>query len=374
MAYRFTEEDAVFMARALRVAETETFSPHPNPRVGCVLVNNGKVVGEGWHVAAGGPHAEVHALTQAGDAAQGATAYVTLEPCSHHGRTPPCADALIQAGVARVIVAMQDPNPKVAGSGIKKLKKAGVDVGVGLMQAEAEALNRGFISRMTTGRPFVRCKLAMSVDGRTAMSDGESKWITGEAARKDVQRWRARSDAVLTSLATVDADDPSLTVREEQLGEKVRRQPVRVVLDSHLHIHPQTTVLREQGKTWIFACHGAEGKQAILTAAGGEVITIDETDGHLDLAAVLDELGRREINEVLVEAGSILNGALLQAQLIDEIVLYMAPHLMGNNARGLFTLSGLAKMQDRVELTMLDVRAVGKDWRFVLKPIYKKKR
>ena len=219
------------MARALRLAETETFSPHPNPRVGCVLVNDGRIVGEGWHIAAGGPHAEVHALVQAGEAAQGSTAYVTLEPCSHHGRTPPCADALIQAGVVKVIAAMQDPNPKVAGSGLKKLKKAGVDVAHGLMQAEAEALNRGFIKRMTTGRPLLRSKLAMSLDGRTAMASGESKWITGEGARKDVQRWRARSDAVLTSLATVDADNPALTVREAQLGEKVKRQPVRVVLD-----------------------------------------------------------------------------------------------------------------------------------------------
>jgi diaminohydroxyphosphoribosylaminopyrimidine deaminase/5-amino-6-(5-phosphoribosylamino)uracil reductase len=347
------------MAQALRLAERGLYTTSPNPRVGCVLARENKVVGEGWHERAGEPHAEVHALRAAGKLARGATAYVTLEPCSHLGRTPPCADALIAAGVARVVVAMQDPNPLVAGQGLKKLRAAGIEVECGLMETAARELNIGFVSRMTRGTPWVRSKIAASLDGRTALANGTSKWITGEAARHDVQHWRARSCVVLTGVGTVLADDPKLNVRELTTG----RQPLRVVLDSHLRISPDASIL--SGGMLVYTASFDDKKLTTLRTKGTEVVTLAGADGKVDLAAVLRDLGQRGINEVLVEAGRTLNGALLKAGLVDELVLYLAPQLLGDAARGLAGLGELTQLQQRVALQWNDVRQVGNDLRIV---------
>ncbi len=354
------QSDYQFMARALRIARHGLYSTDPNPRVGCVLVRDGEIVGEGWHERAGEPHAEIHALAQAGERACGATAYVTLEPCCHHGRTPPCTDALVAAGVARVAAAMVDPNPKVGGEGLARLAAEGIAVESGLMQAEAEALNPGFIMRMRHGRPFVRCKLAMSLDGRTAMANGESKWITSEAARHDVHHLRARSSAIMTGVGTVLADDPALTVRLD--GERIR-QPLRVVLDTQLRTPPQARLLDEPGRTLIVTASQNQVLRDGLTRNNVDVVTLLEQDDGLDLPAVMSYLATQQINEVLLEAGATLNGAMLRAGLIDELVIYMAPHLMGDAARGLFHLPGLGSMAQRIELEIMDIRAVGKDWR-----------
>jgi diaminohydroxyphosphoribosylaminopyrimidine deaminase/5-amino-6-(5-phosphoribosylamino)uracil reductase len=324
-----------------------------------VLVRENKVVGEGWHERAGEPHAEVHALGAAGKLARGATAYVTLEPCSHHGRTPPCAEALIVAGVARVVVAMQDPNPLVAGQGLKKLRAAGIEVECGLMETAARELNIGFVSRMTHGTPWVRSKIAASLDGRTALANGASKWITGEAARHDVQHWRARSCAVLTGIGTVLADDPKLNVRELTTG----RQPLRVVLDSQLRISPEAAIL--SGGTLVYTASSDVTKFMALQANGAEVVKLAGADGKVDLSAVLRDLGQRGINEVLVEAGRKLNGALLKAGLVDELVLYLAPQLLGDAAQGLADIGELAQLQQHVALQWNDVRQVGNDLRIV---------
>jgi len=350
--------DATWMARALQLAERGLCTTSPNPRVGCVLVKDGKNIGEGWHERAGEPHAEVHALRAAGKAARGATAYVTLEPCSHHGRTPPCADALIAAGVNRVVVAMQDPNPLVAGRGNAKLKAAGVAVECGLMEAAARELNIGFISRMTRGTPWVRSKIAASLDGRTALANGLSKWITGEAARQDVQQWRARSCAVLTGSGTVLADDPQLNVRT---GDVVR-QPLRVVLDTELRISSDAKIL-QGGNMLIYTASTDAAKQVALRERGVDVGVMQQVEGGLPLSAVLSDLARRGINEVLVEAGKTLNGALLKAGLVDELVLYLAPQLLGDAARGLANLDELTQLEQRVELAWQDVRHVGNDIR-----------
>ncbi len=352
--------DSQWMARALRLAERGLYTTSPNPRVGCVLVKGGQLVGEGWHELAGEPHAEVHALRAAGDAARGATAYVTLEPCSHHGRTPPCADALVAAGVTRVVAAMQDPNPLVAGQGLQKLRAAGIEVEYGLMETAARELNTGFIARMTRGTPWVRSKVAASLDGRTALANGASKWITGEAARSDVQHWRARSCAVLTGIGTVLADDPQLNVRETASG----RQPLRVVLDSGLRISPAARIL-QGGQTLIYTACTDSAKHQALRAVGAEVETLAGTDGKVDLPAVLRDLAQRGINELLVESGRTLNGALLRAGLVDEMVLYLAPQLLGDAARGLADLGELTQLQQRIELQWQDVRQVGADLRIV---------
>ena len=361
--------DHGWMAHALRLARRGLYTTDPNPRVGCVLVSGDQVVGEGWHARAGGPHAEIHALRAAGERARGATAYVTLEPCSHHGRTPPCADALLEAGVARVVAAMQDPNPLVAGQGLARLRAGGVEVASGVLQAQAEALNPGFVSRMRRGRPWLRCKLAMSLDGRTAMASGESRWITGEAARRDVQRLRARSSAILTGIGTVLADDPSLNVRltaDALYGVEPVRQPLRVVLDSQLQMPVDARMLRLAGHTLVLAASNDTAKREALARAGAEVVGVAGQDGHLDLEAVLALLAQREINEVLLESGPRLAGAMLAAGLIDELVVYMAPHVMGDSARGLFLLPGLEKMEDRIGLEWVDVRRVGEDVRMTL--------
>lgn len=349
--------DAAWMARALQLAERGLHTTSPNPRVGCVLVKDGKNIGEGWHERAGEPHAEVHALRAAGKTARGATAYVTLEPCSHHGRTPPCADALVAAGVARVVVAMQDPNPLVAGRGVAKLKAAGIAVECGLMEAAARELNIGFVSRMTRGTPWVRSKIAASLDGRTALANGVSKWITGSAARQDVQQWRARSCAVLTGIGTVLADDPQLNVRDSG----ATRQPLRVVLDTELRISVDAKIL-QGGNVLIYTASTDVAKQDALRERGADVVVQTVKDGS-SLSAVLGDLAKRGINEVLVEAGKTLNGALLKAGLVDELVLYLAPQLLGDAARGLADLGELTQLEQRMELAWQDVRYVGNDIR-----------
>jgi diaminohydroxyphosphoribosylaminopyrimidine deaminase/5-amino-6-(5-phosphoribosylamino)uracil reductase len=351
--------DYGYMSRALQLARKGLYTTDPNPRVGCVIVKDDNVVAEGWHERAGEPHAEIHALRVAGDKAVGATVYVTLEPCCHHGKTPPCSEALIKAEVARVVVAMQDPHSRVAGQGVQQLRDAGIDVEVGVLEVQARALNPGFIKRMQTGRPHVRNKLAMSLDGRTAMASGESKWITSEAAREDVQRLRARSSAIVTGVGTVLADDPSMTVRLEGL----ERQPLRVVVDTHLSMPLTARMLQQPGRTMVMTCSDDEAAREALEHAGAEVICLPFCSDTVDMQAVLDTLGEMEVNEVLVETGATLSGAMLQAGLIDELVIYMAPTLMGNGARGLFHLPGLDTMAQKIDLEITDMRAVGKDWK-----------
>ncbi|MDD2700047.1 MAG: bifunctional diaminohydroxyphosphoribosylaminopyrimidine deaminase/5-amino-6-(5-phosphoribosylamino)uracil reductase RibD [Sideroxydans sp.] len=349
--------DSQWMAQALQLAAQGLNTTTPNPRVGCVLVKDGKIIGEGWHRRAGEPHAEVHALRAAGKQSRGATAYVTLEPCSHHGRTPPCADALIEEGVVRVVCAMQDPNPQVAGRGIARLRAAGIAVESGLMEAAARELNVGFVSRMTRGLPWMRSKIAASLDGRTALANGASQWISGADARQDVQHWRARSCAVLTGIGTVLADDPQLNVRIA-----TERQPLRVVLDSALRMSPAARMLQD-GKVLVCTASQDAEKRAALEQRGAEVLLLANAAGQVDLHAVLRELARRGINEVMVEAGRNLNGALLQAGLVDELVLYLAPQLLGDAARGMADLGELLRLEQRVELAWRDVRRVGTDLR-----------
>jgi diaminohydroxyphosphoribosylaminopyrimidine deaminase/5-amino-6-(5-phosphoribosylamino)uracil reductase len=356
--------DVRYMARALSLARRGLYTTDPNPRVGCVLVHDGEIVGEGWHERAGAAHAEIHALASAGPRARGATAYVSLEPCSHYGRTPPCADALIKAGVARVVVAMEDPNPAVAGSGLRRLQSAGIETVSGVLEDQARALNPGFVSRMERQRPYVRIKLAVSLDGRTAMASGESKWITGDAARLDVQRLRARSSVILTGIGTVVADDPSLNVRAFDIG----RQPVRVVIDANLSMPADARMLSLDGVTLIVTASDDGDRSEELVNAGAEVLCLSSGVNSVDLVALMQHLARREVNEILVEAGATTCGALLRAGLVDELVVYMAPHLMGTAARGMFSLPGLEEMADRVPLRIEDVRAVGEDWRIVARP------
>ena len=348
------------MAHALQLAARGLFTTTPNPRVGCVIVKDGRIVGEGWHQRAGTPHAEIHALAEAGDAARGATAYVTLEPCSHHGKTPPCAEALILAGVARVVAAMSDPNPLVAGGGIDMLTLAGIEAEVGLMEHEARALNPGFISRMTRQRPWVRLKTASTLDGKTALANGASQWITGEAARADVQHLRARACAILTGSGTVLADNPRMNVRDIDIG----RQPLRVMVDSALRTPPDTAILPA-----LIACHHAEpAARGALEQAGAEVVELPGADNRVDLSALLALLAQRGINELHVEAGAALNGALLAAGLVDEWVAYMAPVAVGDDARGLFAQPALTALADAARFKLTDVRQLGGDLRLTLLP------
>jgi len=358
--------DTEFMQHALRLAERGLYTTDPNPRVGCVIVKDDEIVGEGWHRRAGEPHAEILALQQAGTRAAGATVYVTLEPCSHHGKTPPCADALLDAGIARVFAATRDPNPEVAGSGFERLKNGGVEVLTGLLEQAARAVNPGFIKRMECGRPYIRLKLAMSLDGRTAMASGESQWITGEAARADVQYLRARSSVIMTGIDTVLHDDPSLNVRmtAQQLGiDGEVRQPRRVVLDSQLRFPAAARMLKLDGKTTVLTTRDDNGGLSC------EVVRLDQCDGRLDLAGVMNWLAAQQVNEVHVEAGSSLCGALLERKLVDEIVVYIAPHIMGSDARGLFGIAGLDRMADRINLDIRDVRQIGSDLRISVVPL-----
>ncbi|WP_040405274.1 bifunctional diaminohydroxyphosphoribosylaminopyrimidine deaminase/5-amino-6-(5-phosphoribosylamino)uracil reductase RibD [Ectothiorhodospira sp. PHS-1] len=368
----FTSRDHRLMGRALQLARRGLYTTDPNPRVGCVVVRDGHVLGEGFHVRAGEPHAEVLALAHAGEAARGATAYVTLEPCSHHGRTPPCVDALLRAGVGRVVVAMTDPNPLVAGRGLERLREAGVAVAVGLMESEARALNPGFVSRMERGRPWVRVKLAASLDGRTAMASGESRWITGEAARRDVQFLRARASAILTGMGTVRADDPRLDVRLSAEALDVDgpvRQPLRVVLDREGRLTAAARLFQTEGPVLVLTDPEALARQTRdLADVNARVEAVTVSRGHLDLPAVMNLLARHQVNELHVEAGPVLCGALLGAGLVDELVIYLAPHLMGATARGLFDLP-LGRMADRVALDISDMRAVGRDWRITARVV-----
>ena len=365
-------QDERYMARALELARRGRFTTTPNPNVGCVIVRDGTIVGEGWHQRAGEPHAEVHALRMAGEKARGATAYVTLEPCSHFGRTPPCCDALIAAGVSRVAAAMQDPNPQVAGRGLYRLQQAGIEVSHGLMMAEAEALNRGFLKRMRTGFPFIQLKLGASLDGRTAMASGESQWITGAQARRDVQRLRAQSSAILSTSATVLADNPALTVRWPELDSETRemlpeaqlRQPVRIIIDSDNRVTPQHKLIQQPGSSWLMRRMPDEAVWPERVTQ----IAVPEVNNKLDLVAMMMLLGQRQINSIWVEAGATLAGALLRAGLVDELIVYLAPKLLGNAARGLCELPGLTQLADAPEFSFSDIRQVGDDLRLTLTP------
>ncbi|GAB2490105.1 bifunctional diaminohydroxyphosphoribosylaminopyrimidine deaminase/5-amino-6-(5-phosphoribosylamino)uracil reductase RibD [Arenimonas alkanexedens] len=359
----FTARDHAHMARALQLAERAAFTTQPNPMVGCVIADGDRVLGEGWHVRAGGPHAEVHALREAAGRARGATAYVTLEPCAHHGRTPPCADALVAAGVTRVVAACRDPYHQVSGQGFAKLQASGITVEYGLMEAAARHLNRGFFSRMERGLPWVRVKLGMSLDGRTALASGESKWITSEAARADVMRWRARAGALMTGIATVLADDPRLTVRLPEGVDFV--PPMRVVLDERGRLPALSQVLTD-GAAPTLVVHGDD----VVPDYDDEVraFAVRRVEGGLDLAAVLSQLAQRGVNELQVEAGATLSGALLKAGLIDELLLYVAPVLLGEKARPLFAGLDPASMSERMGLRLLESRSIGPDLRLLLSP------
>lgn len=400
--------DAHYMARALQLARRGEFTSHPNPNVGCVIVRDGQIVGEGCHYRAGQPHAEIHALRMAGDKARGATVYITLEPCSHYGRTPPCCEALIAAEIKRVVVAMVDPNPLVAGQGLQRLNQAGIASSHGLMAAEAEQLNPGFLKRMRSGLPLVQLKLAASLDGRTAMAGGESQWITSPQARQDVQRFRALSGAILTSSATVLADNPALTVRWQQLDPqsqahypewqhldqqnfnqqhtdlKPLRQPIRVVLDRQQQLTEQHRIIHQPGQTWLVRGNTLDKNNTVTdqqnySATAPQLVnvwqrsnvqqlTVPLHNQQLDLAALLRTLGALQINSVWVEAGCRLAGALLQAQLVDELIIYLAPKLLGDNAMGLCTLPGLEQLASAPQFTFSQIRQLGPDLCLHLRP------
>jgi diaminohydroxyphosphoribosylaminopyrimidine deaminase/5-amino-6-(5-phosphoribosylamino)uracil reductase len=352
------------MARALELARLGLATTDPNPRVGCVIVAGDRVVGEGWHRRAGGPHAEVFALEAAGRLARGATAYVTLEPCAHHGRTPPCADALVAAGIGRVVYAMRDPNPLVAGAGIAKLAAAGVAVEGGVLERDALELNPGFVSRMTRGRPWVAVKLAASLDGGTALPGGESRWITGEAAREDVQRLRARASAVMTGSGTVIADDPRLDVRLPG----TERQPLRVIVDTRLRTPPGARILAPPGQALVL-CSVEDPVRAVpLRAAGAEVLAVGAAGGGVDLNAALAVLAGRQVNELLVECGPGLAGALLSSGLVDELLLYLAPTLLGRDARPLADLEAPSSLAGRLQFSIVGRQDVGDDLLLRLRP------
>lgn len=362
--------DAHYMARAIELARKGLYTTHPNPRVGCVIVRDGQVVGEGWHVRAGEPHAEVHALRAAGELARGATAYVTLEPCSHHGRTPPCAEGLVTAGVARVVAAMQDPNPEVAGRGLKRLTDAGIDVRCGVLETQARALNQGFLKRMEHGFPFVRVKLAMSLDGRTAMASGESQWITGPAARSAVQRLRAEASVVITGADTVLADGARLTVRADELGLDAEqtalvmsRPPLRVLIDGRLRV-PLDAPFFKAGPALVATCVPPAGQYR----TGPECLVIPGENGQVDLRQLLVALAARGVNEVLVEAGPRLAGAFAEQGLVDEYQIFIAAKFLGSTARPLLELP-LTRMSEATELKIIDMRAVGDDWRVTAIPV-----
>ena len=362
--------DAHYMTRAIELARKGLYTTHPNPRVGCVIVRDGQMVGEGWHVRTGEPHAEVHALRAAGERARGATAYVTLEPCSHHGHTPPCAEGLINAGVARVVAAMQDPNPEVAGRGLKRLADAGIDVCSGVLEADARALNPGFLKRMEHGLPFVRVKMAMSLDGRTAMASGESQWITGPAARSAVQRLRAQASVVLTGADTVLADGARLTVRGDELGLDAEqtalalsRPPLRVLVDGRLRV-PLDAPFFKAGPALVATCV----PPAEQYRTGPECLVIHGTNGQVDLRQLLVALAARGVNEVLVEAGPSLAGAFAEQDLVDEYQIFFAAKFLGSTARPLLELP-LTRMSEATELKIIEMRAVGDDWRVTAIPV-----
>lgn len=357
------------MAQALRLAGQGLYTTSPNPRVGCLIVKNKQVIGQGAHLKAGEPHAEVFALREAAAQAEGADIYVTLEPCSHYGRTPPCVEAVIAAKPQRVIIAMQDPNPLVAGRGVAALQREGIEVVVGVMQNEAQALNLGFISRMTRGLPYVRTKIAASLDGRTALNNGKSQWITGEQARLDVQHWRAQSCAIITGIGTVMADNPSMTVRLEN----VTRQPLRVIVDSRLQTPADSKMLDAEilksSPVLIVYAHDQDKRAEKLKRLGVELACLADAAEKVDLMALLQLLAQRGINEVLLESGQGLNGAFLQAGLIDQFIFYYAPKLMGDAAKAMFAMPELTEMQQVTDLQVIDIRLVGNDVRLRAKTV-----
>lgn len=356
----FSPADHEFMGQALLLAGRGLYTTTPNPRVGCVVVNDGAVVGTGWHEKAGLPHAEVLALAAAGARARGATLYLNLEPCSHHGRTPPCVDAIIAAGVKRIVAAIQDPNPKVAGMGFAKLRAAGIAVEHGLKEDEARELNIGFFARMTRGRPWVRMKIAASLDGRTALANGKSQWITGEVARQDGHRWRARACAVLTGFGTVRDDDPQLNVR----GVDTPRQPLKIIVDSKIETSPSVRMLKE-GKTLVVGAVNDAKKIAALKAVGAETAIISNAGGKVELFKLMEELARRELNEIHIEAGTKLNGSLLQAGVVDELLVYLAPSIIGDSGRGMFSLPELTELSQTTGLKIREIERVGAEIRIL---------
>ena len=361
----FSAFDHQCMVEALRLAHKGLNTTHPNPRVGCVIASNEQIIGRGWHQKTGEAHAEVFALREAAEKAKGSTAYVTLEPCSHSGRTPPCAEALVKAQVKRVVFAVKDPNPDVNGGGIKHLQQAGIEVESGLMSVQAEELNAGFLKRMRQGRPWVRVKLAQSMDGHIGLANGSSQWISGPESRADVQNWRARSDAILTGIGTVLSDDPSLNVRNHDDA----RQPLRVIVDSHWRMSVDAHLLSLEGHSLIAGLNEKAVPDA-LKKTSAECLGMSTHNGRVDLTNLMQELASREINEVQVEAGPILCGALLQQGLIDEILIYQAPLLLGGGALSPFAAPRLDKMDDRVHLEWIDSRRIGKDIRLRMKPVY----
>lgn len=371
MQNKFTQQDRKFMQMAIDLAMKGRFTTTPNPSVGCVLVKEGKVIGQGFHLKAGQPHAEVMALREAGDNARGSIAYVTLEPCSHFGRTPPCAKGLIEAGVLKVVVAMQDPNPQVAGKGLAMLEQAGIETAVGLLSEEAENLNKGFLQRMRIHRPFVQLKMAMSIDGRTAMSDGESKWITGEKARQDVQQYRARASAILSTSQTVLIDNPTLNVRWEQLPKEIQqqypdtelRQPIRIILDSQHRVMPQHLLFKQPSPIWLVS-HTA--RDMSLFPDFCQSIPIEKTPNFF--TALSDTLAERQINTLWIEAGAQLAGALIEAKLVDELIIYVAPKLLGDKGKGLCHLPHLHKLADAPQWQLLSAQPIGEDLKLIYRP------
>ncbi|MBG3011734.1 bifunctional diaminohydroxyphosphoribosylaminopyrimidine deaminase/5-amino-6-(5-phosphoribosylamino)uracil reductase RibD [Proteus faecis] len=368
--------DEYYMRRAIELAALGRFTTSPNPNVGCVIVKEGEIIGEGYHHHAGGPHAEVNALKMAGDKAKGATAYVTLEPCSHFGKTPPCADALINAGVKRVVAAMQDPNPQVAGRGLHKLLSAGIDVSHGVLMQEAEKLNVGFFKRMRTGFPYIQLKLGASLDGKTALASGESQWITSKASRRDVQNFRAQASAILTTSATVLADNPSMNVRWDELSDEIKalypeetlRQPIRIVADSQNRVTEHHKITQIEGECWL-----ARTKSQPADWQGNVSEILLPTNGKnsgVDLVLLMMQLGKRNINTVWVESGAHFAAALLEAGLVDELIIYIAPKILGNDARGLFALSPLSSLSEAPEFTVDSLQQIGSDIRVCLKPRY----
>jgi diaminohydroxyphosphoribosylaminopyrimidine deaminase/5-amino-6-(5-phosphoribosylamino)uracil reductase len=360
----FTLADHEYMTLALKLAKKGKFSSHPNPQVGCVIVCNNKIIGEGWHQNSGAPHAEINALMSATQSVVGATAYVTLEPCAHQGKTGPCCEALIKAVVKRVVVACEDPFEKTAGKGIAAMRSAGIEVSVGLFEFEARTLNRGFFSRIERQKPFVCLKVAASIDGATAMNNGESQWITGEAARADVQKLRASSGAIMTGIGTVKSDNPALTVRDHNL---VQQQPLRVLLDSQLQVSPQAKIFQENGYARVF-CINSE-RRAMLEGPNVSIVQTKDDNNHVALHEVLYDLAQEGINDLLVEAGPVLSGKMLSLGLIDELVIYQAPHIMGSEVNPMFQTSAWKSLADRQQLAIEDIRKIGQDFKITARPV-----
>lgn len=360
----FSAADNHYMAIALKLAKRGMYSAHPNPRVGCVIVQNDQIVGQGWHQITGGAHAEVMALKEAGDNARNATAYVTLEPCAHQGKTGPCCDALVAADLSRVVIAVEDPFSEVSGQGKSKIEAAGINVSVGLLESGAKSLNSGYFSRIERNRPFVRLKVATSIDGATAMSNGESKWITGESARQDVQKLRASSGGVMTGIGTVISDNPRLTVRDESI---TTRQPIRVLLDSQLKASPEAHIFERSAKTLVFCVNDKHRER--YENSHVKVHKIETKDKRPELSMIFKILAKEGINDLLVEAGPTLSGGLIENDLIDELVIYQAPHIMGSNTKPMFLTPKWESLQDRLSLDIQDIRKIGADYRITARPI-----